>query len=88
MKKTVDEMTDYELARWCALWEGVNLVAHTAEKRGIDFEKVTINEPPMRKYINSSHGLLCNMIKAGREAEKSEKNSGYDDNCREKTIRQ
>jgi len=52
-KAIVDGMTAFQLSRWLALFEGVNLVADQAEKRGQKFSQMNIKQPALEDYIDS-----------------------------------
>lgn len=52
IKKSVDEFTNYEIARWSALFDGVNLIAEVAEEKGIDFESIKIDQIALNKYVD------------------------------------
>lgn len=55
MKKNkikVQDLNNYETARWWALYTGVNLIADTAEERGMDFDSLNINRTALEKYVD------------------------------------
>jgi hypothetical protein len=54
----VDALSIYELGRWAALVEGVNLVADIAQEKNIPLKKVNFKIPAMKHYVDSK----CNEI--------------------------
>ena len=59
----VDEMSDFTLARWAALVEAVNVVADMAEEKGVKFKKISLKQPALRKYVDSTCDIICRKIK-------------------------
>jgi hypothetical protein len=49
----LEEMSLYELCRWSALEEAVNLIGDKCEERGVDFEKVQLNPLDIMTYVDS-----------------------------------
>jgi hypothetical protein len=49
----LDKMSLYELCRWSALEEAVNLIGDKCEERNIDFEKVQLNPLDIMTYVDS-----------------------------------
>lgn len=52
--KTVDQMTAHEIGRWCALIEGVNLIADKCDERGMNFENLKITPNALEKYVEKT----------------------------------
>jgi hypothetical protein len=53
-KKTpidIDDYSLYQLCRWTALEEAVNLIGDKCEERNIDFEEVELNPLDIRDYV-------------------------------------
>jgi hypothetical protein len=48
----LDKMSVYELCRWSALEEAVNLIGDKCEERGIDFEKIQLNPLDIMTYVD------------------------------------
>jgi hypothetical protein len=46
-------MSLYELCRWSALEEAVNIIGDKCEERGIDFEKIQLNPLDIMTYVDS-----------------------------------
>ena len=55
----LDKMSNFELSRWAALVEGVNLIAEKADDRGQKFDKMSIKQPALMKYIDSTCDTIC-----------------------------
>lgn len=68
----VDDLNNYEMARWWALAYGVNLVADKAEERGIDFNELNINRTALEKYVDELADDILHQIETGEE---------YDSKC-------
>lgn len=49
----LDKMSIYELCRWSALEEAVNIIGDKCEERGIDFEKIQLNPLDIMTYVDS-----------------------------------
>jgi hypothetical protein len=49
----LDKMSIYELCRWSALEEAVNIIGDKCEDRGIDFEKIQLNPLDIMTYVDS-----------------------------------
>jgi hypothetical protein len=49
----LDKMSVYELCRWSALEEAVNIIGDKCEERGIDFEKIQLNPLDIMTYVDS-----------------------------------
>jgi hypothetical protein len=48
----LDKMSLYELCRWSALEEAVNLIGDKCDERGIDFEKIQLNPLDIMTYVD------------------------------------
>lgn len=49
----IEKMSLYELCRWSALEEAVNLIGDKCEERNIDFDKVQLNPLDIMTYVDS-----------------------------------
>jgi hypothetical protein len=49
----LDKMSLYELCRWSALEEAVNIIGDKCEERGIDFEKIQLNPLDIMTYVDN-----------------------------------
>jgi hypothetical protein len=48
----VTKMSMYELCRWSALEEAINVIGDKCEDRNVDFEKVELKPLDILKYID------------------------------------
>jgi hypothetical protein len=49
----IEKMSLYELCRWSALEEAVNIIGDKCEERGVDFEKIQLNPLDIMTYVDS-----------------------------------
>ena len=54
----VGEMDKPQLARWIALFEGVNIIADNAEKSGQKFDTMHIKQPALEDYVDKTSILI------------------------------
>jgi hypothetical protein len=66
-KLKVEDLNNYQVARWWALAYGVNLVADKAEERGINFEDLNINRTALEKYVDELADDILHQIETGEE---------------------
>lgn len=57
-----DKMSNFELSRWIALFEAVNIIAEKANDVGSNFENINIKQPAIEKYIESSCDNICRYL--------------------------
>jgi hypothetical protein len=48
----LEKMSLYELCRWSALEEAVNIIGDKCEERGVDFEKIQLNPLDIMTYVD------------------------------------
>jgi len=48
----LDKMSLYELCRWSALEEAVNIIGDKCEERKIDFDKIQLNPLDIMTYVD------------------------------------
>ena len=48
----VSEKSEYEIARWGALFYGVNMIADLADDKNLDFNSIHIDQPALDKYVD------------------------------------
>lgn len=48
----LEQMSLYELCRWSALEEAVNIIGDKCEERGVDFEKIQLNPLDIMTYVD------------------------------------
>lgn len=71
----IRKMSNYELARWAALMEAVNIIAEECESRGKDFETLRIEPLGVRKYIESTCDQFCRRLDEEDEKRKAALNA-------------
>jgi hypothetical protein len=49
----LETMSLYELCRWSALEEAVNIIGDKCEERGIDFDNIQLNPLDIMTYVDS-----------------------------------
>ena len=49
----LEQMSLYELCRWSALEEAINLIGDKCEERGMDFEKIQLNPLDIMTYVDN-----------------------------------
>lgn len=49
----IEQMSLYQLCRWSALEEAVNIIGDKCEERNIDFEKIQLNPLDIMTYVDS-----------------------------------
>lgn len=49
----IENMSLYELCRWSALEEAINLIGDKCEERGIDFDKIQLNPLDIMTYVDN-----------------------------------
>lgn len=54
----IDSMDNFQLARWSALVEGVNLIYDKADEKQIK-KKLYIKQPALKKYVDSTCDIIC-----------------------------
>lgn len=48
----IEQMSLYELCRWSALEEAINLIGEKCEERGVDFENIQLNPLDIMTYVD------------------------------------
>jgi len=66
----ITTMPGFEMARWGALIEAVNIVGEECDDRNIDFETVNLEPLVLRKYVESTCDRICQKIEQERKKEK------------------
>jgi hypothetical protein len=66
IKSTVDlnKMSLYELCRWTALEEAVNIIGDKAEDRGVPFESIDLKPLDLFKYVESATDKIYEKVSA------------------------
>lgn len=60
----INKMSLYELCRWTALEEAVNIIGDKAEDRGIPFESIELKPLDLFKYIESASDKIYEKVSA------------------------
>ena len=63
----IDKMSLYELCRWSALEEAVNLIGDKCEERGIDFEKIQLNPLDIMTYVDGQTDKIYEKVNTAIE---------------------
>ena len=69
----LDNMSDFEIARWQALMDAVNIVAEKAADRKIKFSNLNIKPSAIEHYVEATCDIYCRRIIEEREANKRRK---------------
>jgi len=64
--KLVEEMSTFQLSRWIALFEAINIIADTAEDQGKNIDFLHITKSPLNEYVKSTSDIVYRALK-GRE---------------------
>lgn len=49
----IEKMSVYELCRWSALEEAINIISDKCEERGIDFDTIQLNPLDIMTYVDN-----------------------------------
>lgn len=49
----IDKMSIYELCRWSALEEAINIIGDKCEEKGIDFDTIQLNPLDIMTYVDN-----------------------------------
>jgi hypothetical protein len=60
----INKMSLYELCRWTALEEAVNIIGDKAEDRGVPFESIELKPLDLFKYIESATDKIYEKVSA------------------------
>lgn len=71
MNKDIEKMETFELSRWYALMEAVDIIASECKDRDIDFDSLKMSPLGIEKYIEST----CDKYAQKIEKEKAAKNA-------------
>lgn len=50
----LEKMSLYELCRWSALEEAINIIGDKCEDRGVDFDTIQLNPLDIMQYVDSA----------------------------------
>lgn len=65
----LDAMPSFEIARWQALMDAIEILNEKCEDRKQDFNTLDIKPKAVEKYIESTCDLYCRSIEQQRERE-------------------
>ena len=52
----------YELARWAALYESINMIADKAEEKKVSFEKIELKPLKILEYVDSTSDIIMRKL--------------------------
>ena len=67
VRKHIDSMSDFELARWQSMIDGVNMIYETCEDKKIKFNDVDIKPSAIEKYIEATCDIHCRKLQEIKE---------------------
>lgn len=62
MSRCMDEMSVFELSRWYAIVDAVNIIGDECDERGIKFNDVKLSPLVIEKYIESTCDIFAQKI--------------------------
>lgn len=68
--RKIEDMNTFELARWYALMEAVNIIGDACDERGKNFNKMKISPLDVVKYIEGTCDTFARKIEIEKEANK------------------
>lgn len=57
-KINVEEMNDFQVSRWLALYEAVNLIADKAEENGKKFDVIHLKPKAIDRCVNHNADII------------------------------
>ena len=76
-EQAVDElmskMGDFEIARWFALIDGVNMVADMCVEKKLDFNDIDIKPSAIEHYIESTCDIYCRKLQEEKKRKEDRK---------------
>lgn len=61
-EENINNMSDFELARWFAMMDAVNMIADKSEERKMKFEDVDLKPSAIEHYIEATCDIYCRKI--------------------------
>lgn len=61
-KVNVDNMSNFELARWYALMDAIQIISDKAADKNIKFDKIDIKPSAVEKYIEATCDIYCRKL--------------------------
>jgi len=69
----IEKMAPYEISRWAALQEAMDIIGDKCEERGIDFNKVDIKPLEIQRYVDHASDNIFQVNFGRKGVEVSEK---------------
>lgn len=63
----INSMSEFEMARWFALIDSVNIISKMCEEKNVSFDSVDIKPSAVEKYIEATCDIYTNKIYAEKE---------------------
>jgi hypothetical protein len=63
----IEQMSLYQLCRWSALEEAVNIISDKCEERKIDFEKIQLNPLDIMTYVDNQTDKIYEKVSTAIE---------------------
>ena len=60
--KYLNSLNYYQLSRWLALFEGVNLIAEAADDKKLHFKTINIKPAALLKYVDGTCDKICERL--------------------------
>jgi len=77
MKKTIDQMDNFEVSRWLALVEAVNIIDEECQNRKRSFDALRLEPLTIRKYIEGTCDIFCRKLNEEKEHKASYFSEGF-----------
>ena len=77
MKKTIDQMDNFEVSRWLALVEAVNIIDEECHSRKRNFDALRLEPLTIRKYIEGTCDIFCRKLNEEKERKASYISQGF-----------
>ena len=63
----IETMSLYQLCRWLALEEAINLIGDKCEDRGVDFDKIQLNPLDIMVYVDNQTDKIYEKVSTAIE---------------------
>ncbi len=54
----METLDDFQMSRWLALFDGINIIAENADKVGEDWGDLYIKQPALEDYVEKTSVLI------------------------------
>jgi hypothetical protein len=58
----IDEMSNFEKARWFSLIEAIDLISRECDERNVDFDEIKISPLDIEKYIEKTCDIFARKL--------------------------